>query len=60
MINSINFIFNIIEQPTAKKPYEDFAVYLKSVNRLNEAEAMSLLAESRTNEFDHPSFDQKQ
>ena len=47
MLNPINLILSIIEQPTAKKPYEDFAKYLKSVDRLEEASAMLLLAERR-------------
>ena len=44
--NPITFVLSIIEQPTAKKPYEDFADYLKSINK-EEAEAMLLLAEKR-------------
>ncbi|MCK9458574.1 MAG: hypothetical protein M0R80_02960 [Proteobacteria bacterium] len=47
MSNPINLILSIIEQPTAKKPYEDFAKYLKSINRTEEADAMLLLAERR-------------
>ncbi len=56
MINPINFILSIIEQPMAKKPYEDFAKYLKSINHVEEANAMLLLAERQTkHEFDSSS-----
>jgi len=55
MVNPINFILSIIEQPKAKKPYEDFSKYLGSINRTEEANAMLLLAEKHNNEFNNTS-----
>jgi hypothetical protein len=47
MNNPVTLILSIIEQPTAKKPYEDLLTYLKKVNREEEAAGVDYLIRKR-------------
>jgi hypothetical protein len=47
MISLIKYVIPIIEQPYAKKPYEDYANYLKSINNINESIAIYDLISKR-------------
>jgi hypothetical protein len=58
MDNPITFILSIIEQPAAKKTYEDLWNHLKSTNRQEEADGIYFLIRTKfenVSDNSHPS-----
>lgn len=47
MHDQINLFLSIIERPAAKKSYEDLRDYLRSVQRVQEADGIDFLIKQR-------------
>jgi hypothetical protein len=58
-MNEINLFLSIIERPTAKKSYEDLRDYLRSAQRVQEADGVDFLIKQRFENVNDSSSGQK-
>lgn len=49
-MNITELLLNILENPFSKKTYKDYEIYLKSIGKTDDAEAINYLISKRFND----------